>query len=341
MKILILGGTSFLGPHQIAYALQRGHQITTFTRGKTRPNIHGKLFDQVESLIGDRADNLRALENRKWDVVIDNSGHKSQWTKDTANLLQDNVENYVYISSTGVYYPYLSEDITESNSLVQQVPDRIDDIQKLEYGYGVMKTLSEQEAKKVYGEGRSLILRPTYMIGPGDRTDRFTYWPARLSLGGQIVVPGKHNDPIQYIDVRDVAEWIIRLIEKKTSGTFNVVGPISQTGMDAFVHGAHAAFSSAVNYIKISDYDLLKKYNVLDAIPWIMPIENNFGSAKINFDLAIENGLSLRPLAESIRSIHEWWNSGVISKERMEKLVGPESLKGKESKLISEWKMNK
>ncbi|MFK8005096.1 MAG: NAD-dependent epimerase/dehydratase family protein, partial [Saprospiraceae bacterium] len=118
LKILILGGTSFLGPHQIAYAINRGHSITTFTRGKTQPTVHKDLFKNVEQLIGDRKDNLTALENRKWDAVIDNSGRDVEWTKNSAALLKENCELYLYTSSTGVYYPYLGNDINEDTKLV-------------------------------------------------------------------------------------------------------------------------------------------------------------------------------------------------------------------------------
>ncbi|MEM9928806.1 MAG: hypothetical protein AAF840_03215, partial [Bacteroidota bacterium] len=122
LSILILGGTSFLGPHQIAYAMERGHRITTFTRGKTKPSVHAELFDQVESLVGDREDNLSALEGRSWDVVIDNSGRKTEWTKKTAELLKDSCELYVYVSSTGVYFPYLGDDITEDTEVLLELP---------------------------------------------------------------------------------------------------------------------------------------------------------------------------------------------------------------------------
>jgi len=146
LKILILGGTSFLGPHQISYALSRGHSVTSFTRGKTIPRIHTQLFDKVEQLIGDRENNLKALENRKWDVVIDNSGHKVEWTRATANLLKDNAELYMYTSSTGVYYPYLSNSITTDTEVALKMAENPTEEEKYEMEYGVMKANSELEA---------------------------------------------------------------------------------------------------------------------------------------------------------------------------------------------------
>lgn len=167
LNILILGGTSFLGPHQIAYALQRGHSVSIFTRGKTVSSIHKEVFKQVEHLTGNRENDLEALKGRKWDAVIDNSGQKAQWTKDSAALLKDNVDVYLYTSSTGVYYPYLGSDIKEDTKLVLEIPVGITEIQSYEYEYGVMKAHSELEAQKAFGIDRTIIVRPTYMMGPG------------------------------------------------------------------------------------------------------------------------------------------------------------------------------
>ena len=172
LNILILGGTSFLGPHQIAYAMNRGHSITIFTRGRTKPTIHKDLFREVEHLTGDREDNLESLKGRKWDVVIDNSGRRAKWTRDSAELLRDQVELYLYTSSTGVYYPYLGSDIPEDTKPVLTVPEGINEEQAMEYGYGVMKANSEIEARRVFGDDQTIIVRPTYIMGPADRTDR-------------------------------------------------------------------------------------------------------------------------------------------------------------------------
>jgi len=213
LNILILGGTSFLGPHQIAYALERGHSISTFTRGKTKPTVHQEMFEQVESLVGDRENDLEALKNWKWDAVIDNSGRNVEWTKATAELLKDNVELYIYTSSTGVYYPYLGKDIKEDIELVLEVPEDLpDEEMKMEHGYGVMKANSELAAKAAFGDDRTIVVRPTYMVGPADLLDRFIHWPIRLSREGEVLVPGKKDDPVQFIDVRDVAQFMIRLI---------------------------------------------------------------------------------------------------------------------------------
>lgn len=340
LNILILGGTSFLGPHQIAYALGRGHKVSIFTRGKTIPRIHTELFDKVEHLIGDRQDNLEALKNRTWDAVIDNSGRNVQWTKDTAELLKDSVQYYLYTSSTGVYFPYLGDDIKEDTKLVTKTPEGVNDIQKYEYDYGVMKTNSEQVAKKIFGKDRTMLVRPTYMIGPGDRTDRFTYWPVRLGKGGDILVPGKKEDSVQYIDVRDVAEWMIRLLENGTAGAFNAVGPSSKTDMQQFVHAAHGAFSSPATFTHIPDIEFLAENKVYYAVPWIPPTGDNYGSALINNQHSIANGLTFRPISNSVQDIHEWWYSDAVDEERRTKMEsGDDSLMKKEAAILKKWRL--
>jgi len=339
LKILILGGTSFLGPAQIAYAQERGHTISTFTRGKTIPTTHKELFKNVEQLIGDRENDLKALENRKWDVVIDNSGRKVEWTKKTATLLKDNCNLYLYTSSTGVYYPYLEKDYPEGSPLVLKVPEGVEGEMKMEYDYGVMKANSEIAVLDQFGKDRSIIVRPTYMFGPGDRTNRFTYWPIRLSQGGEVLVPGKKDDPVQYIDVRDVAEWMIRLIENKNTGTYNATGPKDPQGMYEFVNQASLAFDKKLNFVYIDDYDFLKENDIHYIVPWIMPIENNLGSAYSNNILALRNGLHYRPLQQSIQDTYNWWYSDAVSQEQRDAMEkDPKSILNREASIIKKWK---
>ena len=337
LNILILGGTSFLGPHMIAYALGRGHSVTTFTRGQTTPTVHGDLFKQVEQLVGDRDVSLDALRGRQWDAVIDNSGRNVAWTTNAATLLQDSVETYLYTSSTGVYYPYLGDLIGEDTEVVMQVPDGLDDNEGAGYGYGVMKAQSEAEARRIFGEDRTIVVRPTYIMGPADRTDRFTWWPVRLPRGGEVIIPGP-SDLVQYIDVRDVSEWMIRLAENKTAGTFNAAGPASRTDTEAFVYGAHAAFSSKATFVPIDDYEFLASHRYRFRIPWIPPIGPNYGTARADISHAVENGLTFRPLAESVRDIYDWWQTDAVPAVRKERMTGPESLMAREANIIAAWR---
>ena len=337
LKILILGGTSFLGPHQIAYAISRGHRISTFTRGKTKPTIHTELFEQVEQLTGDRENDLRALETGAWDLVIDNSGRNEEWTRKTAELLKDRVSLYMYTSSTGVYYPYTGDNINEDTEVLLEEPQGIqDEDEKIEYWYGVMKSKSELETLKAFGKDRSIIVRPTYMVGPADKTDRFIYWPVRLAKGGEIMVPGKTEDPVQYIDVRDVAEWMIRLAEEKITGTFNAVGPENSQTMLEFVTEAKKTFDTQSTFVQVDDYEFLKANNVPYLVPWIMPEGKNYGTARINNEKAVKNGLTFRPLKKTIRDIYDWWLS-LPEERRLAYEEKPDSVMVRERDILDKW----
>ena len=343
LSILILGGTSFLGPHQIKYALDKGHSVSIFTRGKTKPNVNVEVFDKVEHLIGDRENNLKALENRKWDVVIDNSGRNAEWTRKTAQLLKDSCQLYVYTSSTGVYFPYLAGNIKETQKVLLKTPDKIDDeMLRMEYDYGVMKAKSEQEALNAFGHKNTIVVRPTYMFGPGDKTDRFMHWPVRLAKEGEILVPGKTEDVVQYIDVRDVAEFMIRLAENKASGTYNAVGPSEDETMMQFVNKIKNTFNVENSIVQIDDYDFLKKNKIYYLVPWIISDKYNYGSARINNKFAIKNGLTFRDIKTSIKDTHNWWYSNNLSNERRAKFEQKEnSILMKEKEIIEAWRKYK
>ena len=338
LKILILGGTGFLGPHQIAYALKRGHQVTTFTRGKTAPKIHTELFSQVEQLVGDRENNLEALKNRKWDVVIDNSGRKTQWTEDSAKLLVDHVGYYMYTSSISVFYPFTGDDFTESRSLVTEIPSNASAQEKATYEYGVMKATSEIATINAFGKDQSIIVRPTLIVGPGDRTDRFPYWLARLEKGGDIIIPGRSDEPVQYIDVRDLAGWMIRLLEDKAAGTFNASGPGFKMTTNAFVHGIHASYNSPVNYIQFDDLTFLRENSIIGIQPWVIQLPEYAGMSKSDNSKAIAAGLQFRPLSETVQATKEWWYSSAVPQERRDNiLTGDRSFMRREKDILAKW----
>lgn len=341
LKILILGGTSFLGPHQIAYALERGHEVTTFTRGKTVPKIHSELFDQVEKLIGDRENNLEALKNRKWDVVIDNSGRKTKWTEDTARLLVDHVSHYLYTSSISVYYPFIGDDFSESRTLVTEIPTNIEEAKRQTYEYGVMKATSEMAAMKAFGAERSIIVRPSLIVGPGDRTDRFAYWLARLEKGGDIIIPGSSSEVVQYIDVRDLAEWMIRLCEAKAAGVYNGSGPGFKMTTNAFVHGIHASYQSPVNYIQIDDRSFLEEVGLIAIQPWVIQLPQYAGMSMSDNSKAMEAGLTFRPLSKTVEATRDWWYSEAVTQERRDNILSNErSLMIKEKDILLKWKQH-
>ena len=338
LRILILGGTSFLGPHQIAYALQRGHEISIFTRGKTNPKVNPELFDKVEKLVGDRENNLEALKNREWDVVIDNSGRRTKWTEDTANLLVDNVGYYMYTSSISVYYPFTGTDFSEERPLVLEIPEGTPQDEIPTYEYGVMKATSEVATINAFGKDRSIIVRPTLIVGPGDRTDRFPYWCARIEKGGDIIIPGSPDEVVQYIDVRDLAEWMIRLAENSAAGTYNGSGPGFNMSTNAFVHGIHACYNSPVNYIQIDDNDFMEENGLYAIQPWVIQLPQYAGMSQSDNNRAIEAGLTFRPLAETVFATKDWWYSDAVSQERRDNILnGERSLMLREEEILNNW----
>src|SRR5947208_9457672 len=209
LRILILGGTGFTGPYQVRCALSRGDKVTTFNRGKTHPE---ELPNEVEQLVGDRNGKLDALKNRQWDVAIDNPTTLPAWVRDAAQVLKGNVERYVFISTISVYPDPLPAAGVDENSPLSKYdgPDAYKEtLEAMRAGgfktYGPLKVLSEKEAEKWF-PGKTLIIRPGLIVGPRDETDRFTYWPVRVDRGGEVLAPGKPNDPVQFIDARDLAE---------------------------------------------------------------------------------------------------------------------------------------
>ena len=338
LKILILGGTSFLGPHQIAYALERGHDVSIFTRGKTIPRIHQELFSKVEKLVGDREDDLEALKNRTWDVVIDNSGRKVKWTEDTAKLLEKNVGYYMYTSSISVYYLYTFDHYPEESYIVLEIPEDADPRDIPTYEYGVMKANSELAAINHFGADRTMVVRPALIVGPGDRTDRFPYWMARLEKGGDIIIPGAPDEVVQYIDVRDLSEWMIRLLEDKAAGIYNGSGPGFSMTTNAFVHGVHACFNSPVNYIQIDDRQFLEANGLIGIQPWVIQLPQYAGMSKSDNSKAIASGLSFRSLSDTVHATKDWWYSDSVKQERRDNILnGENSLMQKEKEILDRW----
>lgn len=341
LKILILGGTSFLGPHQVNYAVSRGHEVSIFTRGKTKPKLFAEAFEKVEHLIGDRKNDLTALENRAWDVVIDNSGREVKWTEDTANLLKDKCGMYIYTSSTGVYYPYLTGNLGADTNVALEVPEGLTEDEQYEMEYGVMKANSERAAQAAFGKDRTTVIRPTYMIGPGDKTNRFLHWPIRLKQGGEVLVPGKQNDLVQYIDIRDVAEWFIHLAEQKQAGVFNAAGPAETQTIKEFVTKSSEFFENPSSFVFADDYDFLIKNNVFYQIPWVMADEKHYGSARVEIKSSIKNGLTYRPLKNTVIDTLDWFSSDAFDNDRrLDYLQNENSLLNREQNLLKLWKVH-
>ena len=311
LNILILGGTGFTGPFQVKYALDRGHKVTVFNRGKTHP---GELDPRAEQLIGDRNGQLDALKERKWDVCIDIPTTLPVWVRDAAQILKGNVDRYVFISTISVFSDNSKPNMDESGPLAEyKGPDAMAETQATVRAnmslYGQLKALSEKEAEKWF-PGKALIVRPGLIVGPGDESDRFTYWPVRIEKGGEILAPGTPNDPVQYIDARDLAEWVIRMAEQGTVGTFNATGPNYKLTMGKMLNEIKAATKSNATFTW-ADADFLRAQKVrawADMPTWVPPRGETLGFSQVNVQKAISKGLTFRTIADTTKATLEWFH---------------------------------
>jgi 2'-hydroxyisoflavone reductase len=327
LRILILGGTGFIGPHQVRYAVDRGHHVTVFNRGRRQT----ELPKSVEHLQGDRAvTQLDSLKTGRWDIVIDNSATNPKWVHESAQLLANRAGRYMYVSSTGVFLPYLQPQIDES---VQ--PRLADDPPTETKSYGVLKSLCEREAELAF-PGRAYIVRPHYIVGPGDTTDRFPYWPQRLARGGEVLVPGRPSDLVQLIDVRDLTEWMIRLAEDGAPGRYNAAGPHSPLTMAECLYGAHAVMTSDVRWTWVDDYDFLAERKIEEVVPWVLLRGENLYMTSIDSSKAQAAGLTYRPLAVTVKDALDWWNSSAVPPERKAK-PRFEFTPEREATILAEW----
>jgi 2'-hydroxyisoflavone reductase len=298
MNILVLGGTGFIGPHLVEYALERGHRITLFNRGRT--NTH--LFPSVEKLVGDRNDDLSALEGRSWDAVIDNSGYTPQQVRLSVDLLKSACEQYLFTSTRAVYTDY-TQAVMDENA-----PVGPKDLPEAEWdGYGPNKVLAERIVQEGFG-ARTLITRPPVIVGPGDRSDRFTYWVDRIDDGGDILVQGDYDDPVQFVDVRDLSEFYVHLVEKSVSGIFNTEGPASELTTAGLVHGIKAITAAPSRFHRV-DWDFLigEGETPQGSLPfWQPPRGRYLNYGRMDNRRAIANGMTFRPLAVTAKDTLEW-----------------------------------
>lgn len=330
MRILIIGGTRFLGRHLVEAAREHSHEVTLFNRGKTNPDI----FPDVETIIGDREHDLDRLQGRLWEAVIDTSGYFPRLVRLSAEALKDNVTRYVFISSLSVYGNFRKVGIDESDPVAKIQNETIEEITG--ETYGPLKALCEQAVQDIFGLERTLIIRPGLIVGPHDPTDRFTYWPVRVARGGDVLAPQKPEAPIQIIDVRDLADFIINLIEANTFGTYNATGPDYELTIGRLLEVSKQVIGSDAD-IKWASVDFLNQNKVeawSDMPTWIPDDEEGAGFSRLDVSKAIRAGLKFRPLEETVRDTLEWaktrpsdheWNAGLTAEREAELLT---TLKG-------------
>lgn len=313
LHILILGGTGFTGPHQVSYALARGHKLTLFNRGRRPKDWPG----EVEELTGDRetGDLASLAGTRTWDVCIDNPTSVPSWVRDVGRVLQGRVGHYIFISTISVYNDDLPPGRDESAPTQRYTGADImaetrDTLRANMALYGPMKAACEEEAEKHF-PGITTVIRPSLIVGPGDETDRFTYWPVRIARGGEILAPGDGEDAVQFIDARDLAEWTIRVAEQRALGVFNAAGPSYTLGMAAMVHGIRAATTAHAEFTWI-DADFLREQKVSawgDMPVWLPRRSEGSGLSRVSIEKAKAAGLTYRSLADTTEATLAYWNS--------------------------------
>ena len=307
LRILVLGGTGFIGPHMVRYAIDRGHQVSIFTRGRSDVD----LPDAVERLVGDRNDDHTALEGRTWDVVLDNNAQDYRWVQKSTALLADAAEHYVFVSSISAYalegFGWDRADEVMLEPMVDEDYTRIAPPEGWSDGddapYGLMKTLSEDIVHAAF-PGRTTVVRPGLIVGPGDMTDRFTYWPVRLDDGGEVLAPGNPDHANQVIDQRDLTEWIVRLAENRTTGDFNATGPGERLSMGSMLEQIGSVIETPYELTWIPE-SFLEAQGVApwsDLPAWIP------GDPLMFVDVrdAVAAGLTFRPLAVTARDTLAW-----------------------------------
>lgn len=325
MKLLILGGTRFLGRHLVDSALSRGHQITLFNRGKSNPG----LFPQIETILGDRETDLGKLANRRWDAVIDTCGYLPRIVRLSAQALREAVDSYVFISSISAYADFSQIGITENSPLAAMPDETVEEITG--ETYGPLKVLCEKTVETEF-PGRALVIRPGLIVGPHDPTDRFTYWPFRIAGGGEVLAPEKPEVPVQIIDGRDLAEFTLKLIEQKATGAYNATGPNYTLTLGNMLETCkQVSGSNAV--LRWAPVEFLSRNKVeawSDLPVWVPDSPENAGFSKVDVSKAIAAGLTFRPLAETVRDTLAWaatrpadhpWRAG-LTEEREKQLLG-------------------
>ena len=321
MHLLIMGGTVFLGRTIVEAALARGHTVTLFNRGQHNP----ELFPGIEKLRGDRRESLALLRDRRWDAVIDPSGYVPRVVRASAELLADAVEHYTFISSVSVYADEATPNQDEGARVATIADETVETID--ERTYGALKALCEQAAERAM-PGRVLSVRAGLIVGPYDPTDRFTYWPHRIAQGGEVLAPDSPACRTQFIDVRDLAEWILRMAEARQSGAYNATGPAEPVALGELFDTCKAESGSDATFTWVPEDFLLAQ----GVQPWMeMPVwvpEKEAGIMHVSIAKALAAGLTFRPPVETVRATLDWdaarpphdWRAGLKPEREREVL---------------------
>lgn len=323
-KVLILGGTGFIGPHFVKALMDGGHTVTLFNRGKNEAGAPAG----VEQLLGDRDGKLEALQGRSWDTVIDNSAYVPRIARLSAELLKPRVKQYILISSVAAYADFSRPGIDESYRR-----GKLDDpAAEVVNGktYGPLKALCEDVVNEVYGKNATII-RPTYIAGPGDYTDRFTYWPFRVAQGGEMLAPGTPNDPIAYIDVRDIADFLRICVERHVTGAYNMVRPPGSVTIGKLlevskqVTGANPVITWApVEFLRAQGLISTELVRSPPLPLWDPPTGESAGMALVRCDRAVAKGMKFRTIEQTVRDTLAWQKGRAPEDQIMKAGLKPE-----------------
>ncbi len=333
LSVLVLGGTGFIGPHMVREMLRRGHSVTLFNRGRTNSG----LFPDIETIKGDRDGGLQGLEGRSWDAVVDNSGYVPRHVQDSAGLLAKSTHRYLFISTLSVYADFAVEN-HEDSPLATMEDESVEEVSG--ETYGALKVLCEKRAAAEFDSDRLTVLRPNYIAGPGDHTDRFSYWPIRTRKGGEMVWPGAPDDSIQFVDVGDLANFTVDCLEQEISGTYNMTNPARAYTMGKLLEDCKALTAAEVDPVWIGtefayEQDLIGGRNLPIWHPSSGPEASAGGFSAAR---AIKAGLRNRPARETLRDILAWWDT--LDAERTGKLrAGLDA--AREAEVIAAWKAHK
>ncbi len=342
MKLLIIGGTRFVGRHLVAAALARNHEVTLFNRGTHR----SEQSHEVETIIGDRNHDLAKLEGRRWDAVVDTCGYLPRSVRASAQVLSDSIDTYVFVSSISVYADVSSYGVSETAALKTLTKEQLDKANAVDptgessavnYGdmYGGLKALCEQAVEAVL-PNRTFTIRPGLIVGPDDYTDRFTYWVVRVANGGEVLAPGRPDRDIQFIDVRDLAEWTVRMIERRQTGVYNASGLPGTVTMERLLKECKIASESDASFAWVDEEFLLREeVGAWTELPFWLPEKaapHMKGCMFINSDKALAAGLSFRALSDTIKDTLNWFQTNRTN-EKLKAGLDPD----KEQALLRKW----
>jgi 2'-hydroxyisoflavone reductase len=326
MRLLIIGGTVFLGRHLVESALRRGHELTLFNRGQHNPD----LFSEVEKIHGDRDGGLAALGSRQWDAVIDTCGYLPRVVRASAEYLTGSVKHYTFISTISVYADPPKPGMKESAPVGKLADASVEEISGTTYG--PLKALCEQAVETVL-PGRSLIIRPGLIVGPHDPSDRFTYWPVRVARGGEVLAPCGPERQTQIIDVRDLADWTLEMVERKAAGIYNATGPANPLTLGSLLDTCREVSGSNASFTWVSDEFLLKNgVTPYTELPLWMPVEEAAWEM-VSIDKALEAGLKFRPLEQTVHDTLAWDRTRPMDEPRRNGLASE-----REIHLLEKWK---